>query len=138
MVTLWICSIFSAKAQITIYEHGAEITSINQISNGSLFVMKKGNEYMCFPDVHVSSLKDWSTASSSHAFYFKLQTPESTVQEVPEATTVPEEYKDNYIIRVLDPNQEFYNFWGGQKLSQCYKLGHCILGSLRRWHIQMG
>ena len=38
MVTLWICSIFSVKAQTTIYEHGAEITSINQIKDGTLFV----------------------------------------------------------------------------------------------------
>lgn len=115
MVTLWICSIFSVKAQTTIYEHGAEITSIDQIKNGTLFVMKKGNEYMCFPDVHVSSLKDWSTASSSHAFYFKLQTPESTVQEVPEAATVPDSIKGKYIIRVLDPSKKFYDFWGGGK-----------------------
>ena len=107
MVTLWICSIFSAKAQITIYEHGAEITSINQISDGTLFVMKKGNEYMCFPEAHMASLKDLSSASSSNAFYFKLETPASTDQEVPAVI------KDNYIIRVLNPSKGYYTPWGG-------------------------
>ena len=79
MVTLWICSIFSAKAQTTIYEHGAEITSINQIKDGTLFVMKKGDKYMCFPNVKKpqnASLKDWSSASTSDAFYFKLERPQ--------------------------------------------------------------
>lgn len=116
MVTLWICSIFSVKAQTTIYEHGAEITSIDQIKDGTLFVMKKGNEYMCFPDVKSpqnASLKDWSSASSSSAFYFKLQTPESTGHEVPEAATVPDEIKGKYIIRVMTPSKKYYSFWGG-------------------------
>lgn len=119
MVTLWICSIFSVKAQSTIYEHGAEITSINQISDGTLFVMKKGNKYMCFPEAQNASLKDSTTVSSSHAFYFKLETPASTGQ------TVPDLIKDNYIIRVLTPSKEYYSFWGGgKKLSQCCLMGH--------------
>ena len=72
MVTLWICSIFSVKAQTTIYEHGAEITSIDQIKDGALFVMKKGSEYLCFPKVQNASLKDLSSASSSKAFIVPL------------------------------------------------------------------
>ena len=76
MVTLWICSIFSVKAQSTIYEHGAEITSISQISDGTLFVMKKGDKYMCFPEAQNPCSKDWSSASSSRAFYFKLESPQ--------------------------------------------------------------
>ena len=57
MVTLWICSIFSVKAQTTIYEHGAEITSISQIKEGTLFVMKKGSEYLCSIKPNVISLQ---------------------------------------------------------------------------------
>ena len=118
MVTLWICSIFSVKAQTTIYEHGAEITSIDQIKDGTLFVMKKGNEYMCFPDVknpQNASLKDCSSASSSSAFYFKLQTPESIGPSI--SLEVPDLIKNNYIIRVLTPSKEDYNPWGTQN---CY------------------
>ena len=58
MVTLWICSIFSVKAQTTIYEHGAEITSIDQIKDGTPFVMKKGSEYLCFPEAQNASMKE--------------------------------------------------------------------------------
>ena len=109
MVTLWICSIFSVKAQTTIYEHGAEITSIDQISDGTLFVMKKGNEYMCFPDLQDAKLKDWSSASSSHAFYFKLESPQPMGGE---NNAVPAEISDKYIIRVLDGNRNYYELWG--------------------------
>ena len=107
MVTLWICSIFSVKAQTTIYEHGAEITSIDQIKDGALFVMKKGNEYMCFPDAQNASLKDWSSASSSHAFYFKLESPQPMGDEA-----VPADISYKYIIRVLDGNRNYYALWG--------------------------
>ena len=119
MVTLWICSIFSVKAQTTIYEHGAEITSIDQISNGTPFVMKKGDKYMCFPNVvenlQNASLKYWSPASSSNAFYFKLETPASIGQST--GQEVPEEINDKYIIRVQTPSKGDYNPWGTEN---CY------------------
>ena len=112
MVTLWICSIFSVKAQTTIYELGAEIKSINQISDGSLFVMKKGNEYMCFPNNHNASLMEWSSASSSLAFYFKLGSPQPMGDEA-----VPAAISDKYIIRVLDGNRNYWGYWAN---ADCY------------------
>ena len=115
MVTLWICSIFSAKAQTTIYEHGAEITSISQISDGTLFVLKKGDKYMCFPEAQNASLKDWSSASSSRAFYFKLETPASIGQST--GQEVPADINDKYIIRVQTPSKGDYNPWG---TDNCY------------------
>ena len=95
----------TVKAQS--YEYGKEITSIDEIKDGLPFIMAKGDQFMCFPDAQNASMKDLAGASSSHAFFFKLEAPQPIGE-----TAVPEEIADKYIIRVLDKNKGYYNFWG--------------------------
>ena len=95
----------TVKAQS--YEYGKEIISIDEIKDGLPFIMAKGDQFMCFPDAQNASMKDLAGASSSHAFFFKLEAPQPIGE-----TAVPEEIADKYIIRVLDKNKGYYNFWG--------------------------
>lgn len=93
----------TVKAQS--YEYGKEITSIDEIKDGLPFIMAKGDQFMCFPDAQNASMKDLAGASSSHAFFFKLEAPQPIGDKA-----VPEEIADKYIIRVLDKNKGYYSF----------------------------
>lgn len=91
---------------------GKEITSLNQIKDGTKsFVMKNAEgKFMCFTENHNASMQTQKTAFASKAFQFKL---ESLANNASASTGI----RGNYLIRTIKPDGGYYAPYGGSYLN---------------------
>ena len=71
-----ILSLVASIAMAQDFKHGVPITDIRMINDGTPFMMARGDQYLCFPDNHNAAMKGLDEASSAHAYYFNLESPQ--------------------------------------------------------------